>query len=117
MFSVTTGRDSLLPGLNPISARMGPTGERYRNPNPGVTAVAFLAKVGLVLWLTIPPSTNTAPYSCCHTGKRVSTLASTTKLPPSGRGSKSRSLRGPILGSQAVTSVPDVHAAFRESDA
>src|ERR1700682_618773 len=115
MFSVTTGRDSVVPGLNPISARMGPTGERYLNPNPGVMAVLFLARVGFVLWLTIPASTNTAPISCCHTGNRASTLPSTTKFPPSGRGSKSRSLRAPALGLQVVTAVPDLHATFNES--
>ena len=36
--SVTTGRSSVFPGFTPMSARIGPTGDAYRTPNPGVIA-------------------------------------------------------------------------------
>src|SRR3954468_20790011 len=112
MLSVITGRDWLPPGDNPISARIGPTGEAYLTPKPGVTAPLLRGRSGLVFWVTNPASTNPAPIRLPQIGKRASTLPSTTKFPPSGRGSKSRSLRLPALGSHCVTSAPLTHAAL-----
>src|SRR5687767_4308345 len=110
--SVTTGSVSERPGLIPISTLMGPTGDLYLTPNPGVTAALLGGSSGFVLWPTYPASMKPAPKSCFHSGKRSSALTSATKLPPSGLVWKSMRSRSSTFGSHVLMSAVPAHAGF-----
>ena len=97
---MSTGSDSVVLGLKPTSTRIGPTGDRYRNPAPGVIAAAYRGRVSesprlpIALPPTIAASMNAAYSIFGPTGMRYSTLPSASAVPPTGRTVKSR-LRRP----------------------
>src|SRR6185295_7460974 len=88
---VTTVSSSVRRGLYPRSTRIGPTGDLYRKPTPGVaaklprTTCRKSCRFCKRLPPTAPASRNAAHSILRAKGTRNSTLPSSSDVPPTGR--------------------------------